>query len=129
MIGFHNDTTVEEIYKRIKHIVDDVYRKKGMSSNDIRNYFQKKRNFNRLLKVMGDLRYIYDESKYPLKFENQVFDILFYRVLMDRIYYEKDNPEDKNDLEKYDDFVAKKNKKILSTDHGKSDDMNKLLKN
>jgi len=107
MIG-KDDTTIEEIYKRLKHIVDDVYRKKGMSSIDIRNYFMKRKNFNRLLKVLGELKQIYDESNYPIKFENEVYDILFYRVLMDRIYYEKDNPQNENLDTTYEDFISEK---------------------
>lgn len=91
MVG-HGDPVIEEIYNRLKHIIDDVYRKKGLSSIDIRTYFLKPRNFNKLIRVMGDIKHIYDNQKYPLKFENSVYDILFYKVLMDRIYYERDNP-------------------------------------
>lgn len=111
MLG-RSDTIIEEIYKRIKHIVDDVYRKKGMTSLDIRNYFSNKKNFNKLIKVMGDLKHIYKQDKYPLSFEDEVRDILFYRILMDRIYYEKDNPQEESNLGDYDDFVASKS--ILS---------------
>jgi hypothetical protein len=110
MIGRH-DSTTDEIYKRLKHIVDDVYRKKGMTSQEIRSYFSYQKNFNRLLKVFGDIKSIYKESKYPIKFETRVHDILFYRILMDRIYYEKDNPQEET-LEKYNTFILVKDGQI-----------------
>ena len=81
-----------------------------MKSEDIRRYFLIKKNFKMVLHLMGDLRHIYDEQKYPMSFENRVYDILFYRVLMDRIYFEKDNPKEEDDqdqsfLENYDTFI------------------------
>jgi len=104
MIGRH-DTIKDEIYTRVKHMVDGIYRKKGLSTPDIRRYFLIKKNFKRICKVMGDIKYIYDENKYPIPFESQVYDILFYRVLMDRIYYEKDNPQEESNLENYNNFI------------------------
>ena len=109
MIG-QVDSVIEEIYKRIKHIVDEVYRKKGLKSDDIRKYFLIRKNFKMILHLMGDLRHVYDEQKYPLTFDNRVYDILFFRVLMDRIYFEKDNPKEEDDqdqsfLENYNTFI------------------------
>lgn len=100
-----HDTIKDEIYTRVKHLVDGIYRKKGLSTSDIRKYFLIKKNFKRICKVMGDIKYIYDENKYPISFETIVYDILFYKVLMDRIYYEKDNPQEKSNLENYSNFI------------------------
>lgn len=82
-----------EIYERLKHIVDGIYRKKGIDSQHIRKHFSQRTNFKKLLCGLRDLEHIYKEQKYPINFETTVYDILFYRILMDRIYYEKDNPE------------------------------------
>jgi predicted transcriptional regulator len=105
MIG-RSDSTISAIYTKIKHIVDEIYRKKGLSSEDIRNHFMIKKNFKKLLKVLGELRIIYEEGKYPISFESQVNDILFYRVLMDRIYFEKDNPQQEDNLFDFDEFTT-----------------------
>ncbi len=106
MIG-RSDSTITELYNRIKHIVDGIYRKKGLKSDEIRKYFLIKKNFKRILMGLGDLKHIYDEGKYPISFESQVYDLLFYRVLMDRIYFEKDNPQEESNLDDYDEFTSK----------------------
>lgn len=108
MIGLGDNATIE-IYNRLKHIVDNIYRKKGMSSQDIRTYFLKRKNFKKLVHCMGDLRYIYEsDDKRPLTFEGAVSDILFYRVLLDRIYAERDNPqEEEPEIEDYRKFLKK----------------------
>ena len=105
MIG-RGDSTIGEMYSRIKHIVDDVYRKKGLRSDEIRKYFLIKKNFKKIIGCLGDLKYVYEEGKYPISFDSQVYDILFYRVLMDRIYFEKDNPQEENALDDYDAFIS-----------------------
>jgi len=88
---------LDDIYNKLKHTVDVVYRGKGLSSNDIRKYFEKTRNFRNLVKSMGDLKHVYDEGNYELSFENEVKNILFDRILLDRDYYERDNPRVKNE--------------------------------
>jgi hypothetical protein len=81
----------------LKHIVE-LYRKRGLSSVEIRQHFLKPKNFSgKIIHNMRDLKYIYDEMHYPLNFETIVYNCLFYRVLMDRIYYEKDNPQTQNE--------------------------------
>jgi hypothetical protein len=106
MIG-KQDSIIEQIYNRIKHMIDDVYRSKGMSSENIRKYFLHKKNFNRLTLGMKDLKALYGEGKFEKTFEDKVSDILFDRILMDRIYYEKDNPQNENRLIiNYDSFIS-----------------------
>lgn len=101
-------TSIErEIYDRLKHIVDNIYRSKGISSPEIRRHFLVKKNFKKILHSMRDLEHIYKERKYPINFETTVYDILFYRILLDRTYYEKDNPVDENSIQNYDNFVEK----------------------
>jgi hypothetical protein len=104
-----------EIYDRLKHIVE-LYRKKGLSSIEIRQHFLKPKNFNgKLIHNMRDLKHIYDEQHYPLDFETTVYNCLFYRVLMDRIYYEKDNPQaqDESVVKNFRDYLNESNKKLI----------------
>lgn len=112
MIGNSNDKVLEEIYKRLKHIIDDVYRGKGLSSEEIKKYFLKKRNFNSLLDKLKDLEHTFDSTKYPTSFKDKVSDILFHRILMDRIYFERDNPQNESIVKNYNSFVYE-NKNII----------------
>lgn len=92
-----------EIYDRLKNVVD-IYRKKGISSVDIRKHFLRHKNFKNLLHLMRDIEYIYKDRKYPIPFDTYVYDMLFYRILMDRIYYEKDNPVEEKILHNFKNF-------------------------
>lgn len=107
MIG-KKDNIIERIYKNIKHVIDDIYRKKGLTSEEIRKYFLIRRNFNRLLGTLRELKFSYEESNYEIKFNDQVHDILFNRILQDRIYYEKDNPQNESIIKNYEFFVNEK---------------------
>jgi hypothetical protein len=104
MVG-KQDALIEQIYNKIKHIIDDVYRPKGISSENIRKYFLHKKNFNKLLSNLKELKFIYGDNKFPLSFDEQVRDILFNRILKDRIYYEKDNPQNESYLKDYESFI------------------------
>jgi len=103
-------TAIEnEIYDRLKHIVDGIYRKKGIDSQHIRQHFLQDKNFKKLLGGLRDLEHIYKEHKYPINFSSTVYDILFYRILLDRIYYEKDNPVDESSIQNYDKYIEELN--------------------
>ena len=104
MIG-RQDSITSEIYKRLKHIIDDVYLKRGISASEVRHFFIKRKNLRKIFEQMKDLKHIYDSGKHEEPFENFVHDILFYRILADRIYYEKDNPKNETFLLNYDKFV------------------------
>jgi hypothetical protein len=112
MIGIANPVTIQ-IYERLKHIVDGIYRKKGMTSSEIRQYFLKESNMKKILHYMGDLKYMFNEDnkKRPLNFDDVVKDILFYRVLLDRIYAEKDDPESQPIVDDYENFVQQEKPK------------------
>jgi len=121
----------KEIYFRLKHIVDDLYRKKGISTVDIRRHFMIRKNFNKLIKVMSDIKFIYNEQKYPLSFEDCVYSLLFDRILMDRIYYEKDNPEESQAQEKkinnYKTFINENKKESFNLDRIPTPELRKLV--
>ena len=83
----------KDIYNKLKTIVDD-YRKNDVSSINIKRHFNKNRNFKILLNSLNDLKWAYDKEKEEdsQDFVEVVKEILFNRILMDRIYHEKDNP-------------------------------------
>jgi len=95
MIG-KSDHIENKIYDKLKHIIDNVYIKKGISPVDAKKFLEKKRNFTELLKNLEDLKMIYDSADKEKSFNLFVSDILFKRILMDRIYYEQDNKQNEN---------------------------------
>jgi len=102
-----SDNVNKQIYRKIEHIVDNVYRSKGISSENIKSYFLIKKNFKNLISNMSDLKFLYDNLNHEIYFEDKVKDILFKRILSDRIYYEKDNPQNENLISKYFTFISK----------------------
>lgn len=102
MIG-KQDHVVEEIYKKVKYTIDNVFRSENLSSEDIKKYLSKKRNFNNFLKNFKSLKMTY-EGKHEKAFEDKVREILD-KVLTDRIYYEKDHPKNESLLYNYDHFL------------------------
>lgn len=84
MISNRKDPIMEEIENRIKNVIH-MYKNKGMSIQDIRIYFLIPKNFKRLIKVLGDIHYIYKEQEYPIKFETVVYNMLFYCLTLERI--------------------------------------------
>lgn len=104
MIG-KQDSVIEKIYREITHIIDDVYRSKGLSSDALRKYFSIKKNFKRLVGNLKELRHSYDEEKIGTTFENKVRDILD-KILLDRLYYEKDSPKNESLVKNYFSFIT-----------------------
>lgn len=80
-----------ELYNKIKSIVDG-YRKSGVSAVDIKNHFSIKKNFKDLLSSLVNSEFDSEKNYSEMDFEKNVREILFDRILLDRIYYEKDNP-------------------------------------
>ncbi len=100
-----SNTIIDQIYRRIEHMIDNNYRAKGISSENIKKYFSIKRNFNSLLKNMSDLESIYNNSNHEIDFRDKVKNILFNIIIQDRIYFEKDNTQNENIIQKFSDFI------------------------
>jgi hypothetical protein len=96
-----NDRVIEDIYVKIKDIIDNIYRKKGLSSEQIKKYLSIQRNFNNFVKNFIEFKIRYDKQDRKMTFEEQIRDILFDKILMDRIYYEKDNKVEENLITNY----------------------------
>lgn len=99
------DTITQQIYRKLEHIVDNVYRKKGISAEHIKDYLSSKKNFKTLLKSMSDLELLYNNLNHEISFEDKVKKILFKRILPDRIYFEMDNPQNENYISSYSSFI------------------------
>lgn len=83
---FKKDSVIEELEHRLKSIVE-VYKKRGMSTQQIRMHLLIPKNFDKIIHLMGDLHSVYDEQKYVIRFETMVYDLLFFGIaLMERIY-------------------------------------------
>lgn len=106
MIG-RQDAITKEIYGRLKHIVDEVYIKRGISPGEVKRFFLNRKNFRKLILDLRDLKHVYDDDKREMPFENIVHDILFFRIIADRIYHEKDNPHNESLLLNYSNFIVK----------------------
>jgi hypothetical protein len=104
MIG-KQDSIIEKIYREITHIIDDVYRSKGLSSDALRKYFSIKKNFKVLVGKLKELKPSYDEEKIGKSFDIKVREILD-KVLLDRIYYEKDRPKNESLVKNYFSFIT-----------------------
>jgi hypothetical protein len=100
-----SNSITNKIYNRLEHIVDNNYRAKGISSENIKKYFLIKRNFNNLLKNMSDLESVYNNSNHEIDFRDKVKDILFKIIIQDRIYFEKDNMQNEKLIQKFSDFI------------------------
>lgn len=109
MIG-ERDYILDEIFKKLSYTIDNIYRAKNLSSIDINNYFSKNKNFNKLLSELEYLKVIYDKTDKKITFSEQVKKILF-RILSDRIYYEKDNDVliKNENIKKYNKFINENN--------------------
>jgi len=81
MIFGRKDTTIQEIERRLRHIVD-AYKEKGMTTQDIRIHFLNPRNFRKIIRVLGDIHQVYDEGNYILDFETMVYDKLFFGIAL-----------------------------------------------
>lgn len=99
------DTITQQIYRKIEYIVDNIYRKNGISAEDIKEYFSNKRNFKTLLKSISELELLYNNLNYEVSFEDKVKEFLFNRILIDRIYFEKDNRQNERVLSNYSTFI------------------------
>jgi len=114
-------TNIEnKIYDKLKELVD-LYQKKGISATDMRKHFINRRNFRALLSIMKDLQFVYDKENYSVDFNNFVHNILFFRILNDRIYFEKDNPKNETFLLNYDKFINEAKEEIMPKKEEKVD--------
>lgn len=85
------DPIVEEIENKIKSIVK-LYKSKGWTTHELRVHFSNPKNFDKIIKMLGDIHYIYDEHRHIIKFETRVYDILFFGIaLMERIESSKND--------------------------------------
>jgi hypothetical protein len=127
MIG-RQDSIIEKIYREIKHVIDDIYIPKGISSENIKKYFSIKKNFKKLVGHLTELRHSYDETRFKVSFEEKVRDILFDRILMDRIYFERDNPKNESILS-YSSFIKENHSDLdpYGEEEWEEDDKGELL--
>lgn len=99
-----------ELEQRLNKIVDN-YKKRGMTNVEIRMHFLDKKNFNKILHVFHDLEAVYNQNTHAhMKFENLVYDVLFYRVLLERV----DKPDDEWYTSSQDDTLDENMKYIKS---------------
>ena len=88
------DPIIEEIENKLKSIVN-LYKSKGWTTHDLRVHFSNPKNFNKIVKMLGDIHYIYNENRHIIKFETRVYDLLFFgTALMERIYCECDDEDE-----------------------------------
>jgi hypothetical protein len=99
------DTITQQIYRKLEHLVDNVYRKRGISAEHTRNYLSNKKNLETLLKGMSELELLYNKLNHEISFEDKVKEILFKRIIPDRIYFEKDNPQNERIVTSYSTFI------------------------
>lgn len=99
------DNITQQIYRKLEHLIDNVYRKKGISAEHTKDYFSDRRNLKTLLKSMSELELLYNNLNHEIAFEDKVKEILFKRILPDRIYFEKDNPQNERLVSNYSTFI------------------------
>lgn len=100
------NTITQQINRKLEYIVDNIYRSKGISAENIQSYFSQKKNFKTLIKSLSDLEILYNNLNNEISFEDKVKEILFKKILLDRIYFEKDNPQNEKIVTKYYDFIS-----------------------
>lgn len=93
----NKDTIIGELERRIRNIVE-IYKNKGMSVQDIRIHFLEPKNFKKIIKVLGDIKHIYNEQGHPIKFESVVHDLLFCRITLERKPWNESDTDCKDNL-------------------------------
>jgi hypothetical protein len=120
MIFRTQDSLITMLKKRIAAIIDEDYRSAGLRTSEIRQYLSYPKNFKLFVKKLSTLEELYKKRDYPVNFSTEIHHLLFDVILMDRIYYEKDEDDIQNEkviVRNYSSYLNKKSvRKVLRVD-------------